>query len=34
MGLVQGVEIDQFNHLRSYAQELLNLNPNSIVVIQ
>ncbi|CAL5202431.1 unnamed protein product [Lathyrus oleraceus] len=32
--LVQGAGIYQFTHLRSYAQELLKLNPNSILVIQ
>lgn len=32
--LVQGAGIDQLTHLKSYAQELLKLNPNSIVVIQ
>ena len=32
--LVQGAGIEQFTHLRSYGQELLKSNPNSIVVIQ
>lgn len=33
MELVQGVGIEQFTHLRSYGQELLKSNSNSIVVI-
>ncbi|XP_058746127.1 uncharacterized protein LOC131618999 [Vicia villosa] len=32
--LIQGVGRDQFTHLRSYAQELLNSNPNSSVILQ
>lgn len=34
MELVQRVGIKQFTHLRSYGQELLKSNTNSIVVIQ
>lgn len=34
MELVQEASIEQFTHLRSYEQELLKSNPNSIVVIQ
>ncbi|XP_058784868.1 uncharacterized protein LOC131659733 [Vicia villosa] len=32
--LLQGASMDQFNHLRSYAQELLKSNPNSSFVIR
>ena len=32
--LIHGAGRDQFTHLRSYAQELLNSNQNSIDVIQ
>ncbi|KAI5401298.1 hypothetical protein KIW84_065951 [Lathyrus oleraceus] len=34
MDLIQGVGMDQFTHLRRYAQELLKSNPNSNVVVQ
>ncbi|XP_058759822.1 uncharacterized protein LOC131633127 [Vicia villosa] len=34
MDLLQGAGLDQFNHLRSYAEELLKSNPNSTVVIK
>lgn len=34
MELIQGVGRDQFTHLRSYAEELLNLHPNINVVLQ
>ncbi|XP_058767184.1 uncharacterized protein LOC131640795 [Vicia villosa] len=34
MELIQGAERDQFTQLRSYAQELLNSNPNSNVILQ
>ncbi|XP_058766723.1 uncharacterized protein LOC131640331 [Vicia villosa] len=34
MDLIQGASMDQFSHLRSYAQELLNSNPGSNVVLQ
>ncbi|XP_058784528.1 uncharacterized protein LOC131659338 [Vicia villosa] len=34
MDLIQGAGMDQFTHLRRYALELLNSNPNSNVVVQ
>ena len=34
MDLIQGVGFDQFNHLRSYVEELLKSNSKSIVFIQ
>ncbi|XP_058741093.1 uncharacterized protein LOC131613441 [Vicia villosa] len=34
MDLLQGASMDQFNHLRSYAQELLKSNPRSTCVIR
>ncbi|XP_058776681.1 uncharacterized protein LOC131651009 [Vicia villosa] len=34
MELIQGAGMDQFTHLRRYAQELLKSNPNSNVVLQ
>ncbi|XP_058733914.1 uncharacterized protein LOC131605589 [Vicia villosa] len=34
MELIQGAGMDQFTHLRRYAQELLKSNPNSNVVVQ
>ncbi|XP_058783183.1 uncharacterized protein LOC131657842 [Vicia villosa] len=34
MDLLQGAGLNQFNHLRSYAKELLKSNPNSTVVIK
>ncbi|XP_058782950.1 uncharacterized protein LOC131657557 [Vicia villosa] len=34
MELLQGAGRDQFTHLRSYAQELLNSNPNSNVILK
>ncbi|CAK8538129.1 unnamed protein product [Lathyrus sativus] len=34
LDMIQGAGIDQFSHLRSYAEELLKSNPNSTVLVQ
>ncbi|CAK8544172.1 unnamed protein product [Lathyrus sativus] len=34
MDMIQGAGIDQFSHLRSYAEELLKSNPNSTILVQ
>ena len=32
--IIEGAELDQYTHLRSYADELLRSNPNSTVIIK
>ena len=34
LDIIQGVGLDQFKHLRSYAEELLKSNPKSTIVIK